>query len=188
MESPVRRFLFGGAVSMSAEMTADWLDASEVRPVPDHQEVRTERAGGANRSLVVELDEALPGADITAAREHFEELCNADACQAGQLLSITPLAAADAVGDSAAGAIMPAPAVALSGVQLCADGTRVLVSLVLIRLQAQATDLLVTVYRPLPPLHAMEANASPGGADADAALAEHVRSTLVVHDWGLFVT
>jgi hypothetical protein len=173
---------------MSAEMTADWLNASDVRPVPDHQEVLTERAGGANRSLVVELDEALPGSDMAAAREHFEELCHADACQGGQLLSITSLGAAENSGDSAAGAITPAPAVALSGMQLRADGTRVLVSLVLIRLRAQATDLLVTVYRPLPSSHATEASASPVGADADAALAAHVRSTLVVHDWSLFVT
>jgi hypothetical protein len=183
-----RRPLFGGAVSMSTEMTADWLDASDVRPVPDHQEVWTERAGGADRSLVVELNDALPGSDIAAAREHFEELCNADACLGGQLLDFAPLATAGGAGDSAAVAVTPAPAVALSAVQLRADGARVLVSLVLIRLRAQATDLLVTVYRPLPASHAAEVSASPEGADADAAVAAHVRSTLLVHDWGLFVT
>ena len=43
---------FGGAIFVSAP--GGWLDASDVRPVPDHQEVWLERAATA-RALIVEL-------------------------------------------------------------------------------------------------------------------------------------
>ena len=69
------RPLYGGA--MSVELPRGWLDASDVRPVPDHQEVFTE-AAGAQRSIVIELVEPLDGtADALACvREHFEELAS----------------------------------------------------------------------------------------------------------------
>jgi len=171
---------------MSLECTATWLDGSDVRPVPDHQEVWTERAGGANRSLVLELNEALEGAVVDAVREHFEELCSVDACTGGQVVSVTPLSPTAAVAAGLGDSVVPAPAAALTGLQLLADGSRVLVSLVLLRLSKQSTDLLIVVYRALPAQQTTPVAASPDGAGDDAALAAHVRETLAVHDWGLF--
>lgn len=182
-EEPMRsvRPLFGGAISMPTEHTSGWLDASDVRQVPDHQEVWTEPCGHADRSLVVELLEALPGTDEEAAREHFVELC--DGCIAGQLVLMAPVLPVEQAEAGASGTVALAPAVAMSGMQQLADGTRALASVVLVRLHAQATDILVAVYRPLP---AAPSPAEAEAAAADAALAASVRTTLAVQDWGLF--
>lgn len=170
---------------MAAELTLDWLDASDVRPVPDHQEVWTEPAGRADRALLIELNEALPSELTVAVREHFDELYRVDGCASASVLSVEQLQPAQLSLSESERQLGHHPAVALAGTHSRADGTCVLVSLVLVRLQAQSTDLLIVIYRPIP-----EARLPPSSTDivADAALAASVRNTLLVQDWGLFQT
>ena len=70
MASSVRA-LFGGA--LAAALPDRWLDASDVRPVPDHQECFTERDG--ERSLVVEILERAAASDADCATFHFQDPC-----------------------------------------------------------------------------------------------------------------
>ena len=106
---------FGGAIGVSAP--GGWLDASDVRPVPDHQEVWLERAATA-RALIVELLEL--AADATdgdaAARLHFEELASANDAEGSavhQNLALEPLGATPRLRPAP-----PAPPQVLRGVQL----------------------------------------------------------------------
>lgn len=59
--------LFGGAIV--AAVPGGWLDASDARPVPDHQEVWLER-DGAERSVVIEILERVDATDDECAAWH----------------------------------------------------------------------------------------------------------------------
>ena len=58
--------LFGGALTCA--LPASWLDCSDARPVPDHQEVWLERDGKC-RSLIIEILELAEEATDDAREE-----------------------------------------------------------------------------------------------------------------------
>ena len=158
--------LFGGAMSILS-LEDDYLDASDVRPVPDHQEVFTQK-DSPHRALVIELLEMLSGSHPNDAREHFHEIAHRNnastqhikiAQQGIQICKRSQL-----------------PVVQLTGMQTLADGTQLHVTLCLVRIASHCTDLLVTVCRPV----------QQGVAASDNKFATEVCDSLAVHDWGLF--
>ena len=70
----------------------------------------------------------------------------------------------------------PTAAVELSGSQRLPSGTQLHVALVLWRLAAQSTDVLLSVSRPQ----------SPEATAADPPLVRALHASLRIHDWSLF--
>ncbi len=185
-----RRPLFGGA--LSCELPHGYLDASDVRPVPDHQEVFTAPHAADGRLVVFELLDALLDAPqlIDAAAEHFDELAHRNGATASTVHACRPLppataptaavadarAAADAADAADAPAAAAAAAVELSGSQRLPSGTQLHVALVLWRLAAQSTDVLLSVCRPR----------CPEATTADPLLVRALHASLRIHDWSLF--
>lgn len=108
--------LFGGALAVS--LSGDWLDASDLRPVPDHQEVWMER-GGSNRALVIEMLELVDSPDAEAAAVHFEEISRSNGAAYSSVLSSAAEAGATPAALRGAGALLT-----LHGEQVLGDSTR----------------------------------------------------------------
>ena len=191
--------LFGGAIV--AQLPDGWMDASDARPVPDNQEVWLE-PDGAERSVVIEIMESAECADAQSGEVHFHELANGNDALAHSVLYSAQLPA-----DALQPTLQAAPAFVVHGVQhLPRDGRnggRLLpagtsaalhVSLVVLRLATQKTDILVSINRQLAILVSMPAPSAPQSAAgvneedarADAELLEMVIGSLDVKDWGLF--
>ena len=167
--------LYGGA--LSAELPGEWFDASDVRPVPDHQEVWLEKAG-PERSFVLELLEALDGADDeTAAREHFAELASMNEALGFEVLS----AGGVADGAPVCATHGPLPTCILTGTQSLPRDVQLHVTLALVRLRAHKTDVLFSVCRPV----TQTAAAQPA---EDRRLLATLLNTFKVVDWSLFGT
>ena len=170
---------FGGAIFVSAP-GGGWLDASDVRPVPDHQEVWLERAATA-RALIVELLElAAYAADgDAAARLHFEELASSNDAEGStvhQNLTMPPTGATPL--------LRPAPPTGpqlLRGVQRLAEGARLHVWMAVVRLPRVGTDLVVSISRPV-----ADTAAEGVAATEDLELLRAVVASLEVRDWSLF--
>lgn len=171
------RPLFGGA--LSTELPSDWIDASDVRPVPDHQEVWMSPAAGALASLVVELLERDGGADDdgeaadAALREYFTGL----AAECGAALAT--VATVDAVPDVPARAALPAAtACVLTGTHgtVARNGglTTAHLAMGLLRLPPPlATDVLLTAC-------------CDAGTGAAEAVVRRALATFAIHDASLF--
>ncbi|XP_019837865.1 ran guanine nucleotide release factor isoform X3 [Bos indicus] len=86
---PTRDYpLFGGA--FSATLPPGAIDVSDLRPVPDHQEVFCHRV--TDQSLIVELLELqahVQGEE--AARYHFEDVGGVQEARAVQVETVQPL-------------------------------------------------------------------------------------------------
>jgi hypothetical protein len=162
--------LFGGALQCLIPSTL--ADASEFRQVPDHQEVFASPAG--HQSLIVEILELAPVPITGAAGVHFADLASDnDAAQSSILRDIVlehpP----------------PRPSVALlSGAILARKfgkdpPERVRIDLAVIRLEAVATDIVVSI-------NTTEENPENDPTfDPEAALT-HLIESFQVNDWGLF--
>lgn len=197
---PIPIDLFGGALRCS--LPEGWLDASDARPVPDHQEVWLEPAGGGDRSVVVELLERVEECgDDESGEFHFCELARTNEATRATLHSsarLPPEAVhSQALREQAVGYL-------LHGVQVLqprhegggsaplAVVVELQLRLVVLRLAAQATDLLVSVSRPTTIIDgngsAAQATGSPSDleAQADADLLAAIINTIEVCDWGLF--
>ena len=182
MESTATKPLFGGA--LTASLPANWLDASDVRPVPDHQEVWTEREG--ERSLVVEILERAEASDAECAAFHFQDIADTNDATATSIVSHGALD----VASLAASLHGSGPCLVLHGVQVLqkvADnlsssggGGNLSMQMAVIRLAPQATDILVSINRPCTTSSAAEHD------DRDYALLFEIVSSLEVRDWSLF--
>ena len=198
--------LFGGAIR--APLPAGWLDASDVRPVPDNQEVWTEPSGGADRSLVIELLERADVDDDSCGEFHFTELAHGNEAAQATLRSHAWLPAelirARRLGETTVGCLV-------HGVQLLQpdaggsgddrEGSPAVdlhVRLAVVRLAAHATDMLLSVSRPCVRrdghrgAHGTGAQKEATAPDddresrADAELLSTILSGLTICDWGLF--
>ncbi|XP_025720120.2 ran guanine nucleotide release factor isoform X2 [Callorhinus ursinus] len=138
---PTRHYpLFGGAFSASLPPGA--LDVSDLRPVPDNQEVFCHRL--TDQSLVVELLELqahVQGED--AARYHFEDVGGVQGARAMQVDSVQPLPLENLALRS-----FCQEAWVLSGKQQVAKD--VTAHQALLRLPRYQTDLLLTFNDPPP--------------------------------------
>ena len=207
MPTASTRELFGGA--LAAALPDGWLDASSVRPVPDHQECLTELDG--ERSLVVEILERAAASDADCAAFHFQDISETnDAMQATVVsasefnanalhpsvrtagpcfvlhgLQSLPRANNSNVGggssSSSSSSTAEADASAAAGDATGPTGRIELsVQMAVLRLPAQATDILVSINRPCAP----SCGAEQGLPDAELLLA--IVASLEVRDWGLF--
>ena len=182
MQNTATKPLFGGA--LTASLPVDWLDASDVRPVPDHQEVWTEREG--ERSLVVEILERAEASDAECAAFHFQDIADSNDATATSVVSHGALD----VASLATSLRRSGPCLVLHGVQVlpkAADnqsssggGVELSVQMAVIRMARQATDILVSINRPC--ITALVAE----HGDRDRALLVDIVSSLEVIDWGLF--
>lgn len=206
------RDLFGGAIA--ALLPDGWLDASDARPVPDHQEVWLE-PDGAERSVIIEILERPDCADAESGALHFQEVANGNEAVAATVLSSAPVAAGTlheglrACPAYLVRGVQELPRDGKSGGQRLPTGTtaKLHVRMVVLRLAAQTTDILVTVNRQVatsaaadgvaPPSSSAEpaaASAASEGGDgvsendvlADAELLDSIVGSLEVRDWGLF--
>ncbi|KAJ9451522.1 putative ran guanine nucleotide release factor [Diplonema papillatum] len=68
--------MYGGAMEMS--IPASFVDTSDFRQVPDHQEVWADM--DTNRSIILEILEPVEQSHEESARYHFNELAKANGC------------------------------------------------------------------------------------------------------------
>ena len=173
--------LFGGALSVHVPL--GWRDASDLRPVPDHQEVWLSPPSESEGTLVIELLEREKNAaddivECTCIVDHFSELaleCGASEAVVEFVTRVTTAEAAPLVASS-----HHATAYLLRGVHRSAGadaspGTvKTHVSLALVRLPFPLnTDVLMSV----------SSNDAHG-----SELAKTLLSTLMVHDPSIFVS
>ncbi|XP_064438901.1 ran guanine nucleotide release factor isoform X2 [Mirounga angustirostris] len=147
---PTRHYpLFGGA--FSATLPPGALDVSDLRPVPDNQEVFCHRV--TDQSLVVELLELqahVQGEE--AARYHFEDVGGVQGARAMQVDSVPPLPLENLALRSfcqEAWVLSGKQQVAKENQQVAKDVT---VHQALLRLPRYQTDLLLTFNDPPLPL------------------------------------
>ncbi|XP_045745852.1 ran guanine nucleotide release factor isoform X1 [Mirounga angustirostris] len=145
---PTRHYpLFGGA--FSATLPPGALDVSDLRPVPDNQEVFCHRV--TDQSLVVELLELqahVQGEE--AARYHFEDVGGVQGARAMQVDSVPPLPLENLALRSfcqEAWVLSGKQQVAKENQQVAKDVT---VHQALLRLPRYQTDLLLTFNDPPP--------------------------------------
>ena len=185
-----KRPLFGGAMSM--DVPSDWVDAADIRDVPDNQEMFFGKDNGA--TLIIELlgrKEEIP--DDAAANFFFHDL--ADVAEAtGRAVAATEPVTARPIGPP--DAIVNAVSQACHGTQQIAKFREtatndVAVFLQVIRLpKPTSTEIVLTLSAPQ--------RIAPGSSDkvfegntlaADAAQALFVQASasVAIHDLGLFV-
>ena len=81
-----QRELFGGA--MVVALPAEWQDMNELgHPVPDHQEVWCERAGGEGGSLIFEIVERASVDDDAAPQYFFDDVAEASGASSSRLVA-----------------------------------------------------------------------------------------------------
>jgi hypothetical protein len=170
--------LFGGALNVV--LPSGWLDCSDARPVPDHQEVWLE-AEGHSRSIIIEiLERAEEASDDKCAIYHFVDIAEANGA-AEQRIAFTDRLPAEALRPSLGQAA--GPSYILHGVQVLppagaagrlgreasemaqsgggaasagasdampAGSVQLELALAVVRLPRQRTDLLVSVNRGRP--------------------------------------
>ncbi|KAF2011711.1 Mog1p/PsbP-like protein [Aaosphaeria arxii CBS 175.79] len=175
--------LYGGAITV--DFPTGFGDASNIRQIPDHQEVWLDADGYS--SIVVDILEYVnKTSDEEALQYHFHDLI-------------------DGTGDSTnmleqASASMPKtpnkPVYTLSFIQTPQPNPRkkepefVAIHLILLRLKEQATDIMVTVNLP----HYANEYVKAGEGDAGVtplmrsgeAVAKRILESFQVNDWGLF--
>nr|XP_012417179.1 PREDICTED: ran guanine nucleotide release factor isoform X2 [Odobenus rosmarus divergens] len=177
---PTRHYpLFGGAFSASLPPGA--LDVSDLRPVPDNQEVFCHRV--TDQSLVVELLELqahVQGEE--AARYHFEDVGGVQGARAMQVDSVQPLPLENLALRSfcqEAWVLSGKQQVAKENQQVAKDVT---VHQALLRLPRYQTDLLLTFNDP--PLSLSPENLSlPPWSLGDF---EQLVTSLTLHDPNIF--
>ncbi|KAL8780429.1 MAG: hypothetical protein Q9194_000928 [Teloschistes cf. exilis] len=164
--------LFGGAIT--ANVPAGYADVSNIREVPDHQEIYLDASGFS--SIVIEIAERVtdPPTDDEALRFHFEDI----------------------VDEQDSSRIWPTttPSPATNGNTRALTPTLVAILLTLIRLEPQSTDLIVTVNIPHIPGHQEPTDGSVNFEEGKfgsmvqegVRVRDEVWRTLEVKDWGLF--
>lgn len=185
---------------MSIRVPSEFTDVSQVRPVPDNQEVFSHAE--TDRSVIVELvqqESGVSSSDALPARFHFGALCrDSGAIQARILESIeltTDVLSTLRAEDTNLHASVVYGAIMVSKYKDNEEyANQVIVSLACIRLPRVTTDVLVVYNDPIM-LHPMSSSARLGSTVADpentnvadrASLLNAVVGTLEVHDWSLF--
>uniref|UniRef100_A0A7S2YGC5 Mog1p/PsbP-like protein n=1 Tax=Entomoneis paludosa TaxID=265537 RepID=A0A7S2YGC5_9STRA len=190
MSNSTVRPLYGGAIT--CQIPQGWLDASDVRQVPDHQECWQDPQTGA--LLVIEiLDYQTSVSNETAAQFFYTDLAESNGISSAQDLQFTPILPPTATSSTLPG--FPPDSILcvgtghqkiVQGKEFDSFGNRrelpdaqwVAIHLALVRLPNVTTDLLVTLSTP--------AESNPQQGDASQAVFQAIFSTLQIRDWGLF--
>ena len=163
--------LFGGALEISLLDGAEYVDASQLRQVPDNQECFVSEAD-ANRSIIVELLELQEGPDEPAESHgilgHWRELAEANDAESAQVVKSVAL---DPLPDMERSVVYGVQVIPKYG--KAHDLHRVPVWLGLLRIPRVRTDVLVS-----------HCGGAAGEADEGrfVAMLESVR----ILDWTLF--
>ncbi|XP_073507106.1 ran guanine nucleotide release factor [Phyllobates terribilis] len=181
-----QRPLFGGA--MSAVLPPSVQDVSDLREIPDNQEVFVHPR--TDQSIVVELLEYQWGvSDPDAARYHFEDVAASnDAEGRADVLTVEPLPLAQLSLTRCSGAWT------LTGHQIVSKFSKraqntVMMHMGLLRIQQHNTDLLVTFNDPVLTDAASSSIPVPGASDSPVWTVDDFRRLLCslrLHDPGLF--
>ena len=175
--------LFGGA--LVADFPAPkWLDASDVRPVPDHQEVWLEPAG-AQRSLIIEILELAECASTASAEFHFEDLATSNGATSSRVIGSSTLdvkrlrpSLQKATGCFLLHGLQELPPTENTGLV----SSKIEVRLGVVRLDAKSSDILVSICRP----RGSTGETAAVDTAADAELLASVLSTLDIRDSAIF--
>lgn len=182
---PNPRTLFGG--SLAALIPEDWLDASDARPVPDHQEVWLE-PDGDERCVVIELLERAECSDMACAEFHFHEIANGNHATKSTVLSsksVPTESLHQSIRGSSSFVVHGVQAVPHDGSTHSTAGLHVHAAV--IRLATHATDLLVSLSRLDSRSDGIAAQAMALGANLeDSELLIALVESLEVRDWSLF--
>ncbi|KAI4187580.1 MAG: hypothetical protein L6R41_002725 [Letrouitia leprolyta] len=185
--------LFGGAIV--ANLPVGYADVSDIREVPDHQEIYLDASGFS--SIIVEIAERVtqPDADDEVLKFHFHDIVeeqdtgriwHTDVANLSLLPPNTPCYTLLAT-------TTPPPATD-GNVQRPLTPAFTAIILTLIRLVPQSTDIVVTINIPHIPGHQESsdgaANFEEGNfgtlVDEGVRIRDEVWRTLQVKDWGLF--
>jgi hypothetical protein len=184
-----QRTLFGGAIF--CEIPTEWRDVSDVRQVPDHQEVWQSRE---DEVLVVEILERQQVDDVAAANFFFTDLAESNGATRPGDHSFQPAAAPRMT--HAEGVV----ACAGVGFQKVAKGRGTdidgqprdnqginwtFIELCVLRLPRVKTDILVTISKPESNYN-VEPPVAMNSVISWSADFQKVLSTIQVRDWGLF--
>ncbi|OIT32539.1 PREDICTED: ran guanine nucleotide release factor-like [Nicotiana attenuata] len=197
-DSCTDRALFGGAISSTFPLR--FQDVSNVRQVPDHQEVFVDL--GRDESLIIELlDLKLDVADSGSATWFLQDLANEQDAEGATIIEQS------AVFEAPGLCYRNTPAVITTAVgQMAVSKGRqgreaqnlVKVYLANLRLKEVGTDILITAYEPLL-INPLSESASSVGAGVAVPAAQSgimpmaevfklAVSSFKVHDWSLFGT
>ncbi|KAL8844538.1 MAG: hypothetical protein Q9205_000030 [Flavoplaca limonia] len=184
--------LFGGAIT--ANLPSSYADVSNIREVPDHQEIYLDASGFS--SVIVEIAERVsdPPTDPEALKFHFEDIVDEHDTSrvwhtdVAQLVHLPPNAPCYTL------LATTTPPAAINGNVHAKTPSFTAVLLTMIRLEAQSTDIVVTVNIPHIPGHQEPSDGEVnfeerkfGSLVEDGIkIRDEVWRSLEVRDWGLF--
>jgi hypothetical protein len=207
-ESLVTRELFGGAIKLN--MPLQWRDVSLVRQVPDHQEcyqdctfkdgdkLSLEGTGGCLITEILAREEGVNDQD--AASFFFSDLAEANGDSVGEIDFQTVCTAGKGISDLRSRSSVSMPNLSKQckictciGVQSIdplknkevvevGKADRVRIELCVVRLQAEETDILLTLTMPLEKKGLKDSMQRNKHSD----LFLSILRSLEVHDWSLF--
>ena len=177
----MERQLFGGAIIVS--LPASMMDASDVRPVPDNQEMWFCSKG---QSVVVEVVERVPNLeDATSAAFFFTDLAEQNASSMRETNDARAIDASVLRDTRLVGSVC-------SGVQrihMSGRDVPVRVHVACLRIASEDTDLLLSVTTPIPEpgerADTQHDASTPLCAPGDEVIDTMIR-TLRIVDYGLF--
>ncbi|KZF18907.1 Mog1p/PsbP-like protein [Xylona heveae TC161] len=181
--------LFGGTIV--ADLPSAFVDASNIRQVPDHQEVYLDKDGYT--SIIFEITERVNdfNTDEEALSYHLQDIAEAD--EGLNILSSSTAHLPSLPDDTPAYTIL-ATQEPIAGHQVSRLSIRcTALLLTLVRLEKQSADLLISINVPLLkeefPDESVDLENGEAGTSLNAAMAyrERVLATLEIKDWSLFV-
>ncbi|KAF2130006.1 Mog1p/PsbP-like protein [Dothidotthia symphoricarpi CBS 119687] len=173
--------LFGGAITV--DLPSNFGDASQIRQIPDHQEVYLDNDGYS--SIVVEILEYVrKPSDGEALQHHFADLVDGTGDHTNILVQ----------SDEAMAKVPGKPVLALTFIQTPQPEPRrkipefVYVHLFLLRLKEKATDMMVSINVPH---YAGEYEKAQNGGETklmkdSATVRSQILQSFEIKDWGLF--
>ncbi|KAL8932525.1 MAG: hypothetical protein Q9216_006798 [Gyalolechia sp. 2 TL-2023] len=188
------RELFGGA--MVVNLPNGYADVSDIREVPDHQEIYLDASGFS--SIIVEIAERVsePPTDDEALKFHFEDIVEEqDTGRIWQTDSANlPLFPPNTPCHTLLATTTPPPA-PNGNIQRPLTPKFTAIILTLIRLVPQATDIVVTIN--IPHIPGQQEPSDDGAVNFEQGkfgslveegvrIRDEVWRTLQVKDWGLF--
>eukprot|EP00197_Chlamydomonas_leiostraca_P012914 CAMPEP_0202864604 /NCGR_PEP_ID=MMETSP1391-20130828/4776_1 /ASSEMBLY_ACC=CAM_ASM_000867 /TAXON_ID=1034604 /ORGANISM="Chlamydomonas leiostraca, Strain SAG 11-49" /LENGTH=189 /DNA_ID=CAMNT_0049544361 /DNA_START=94 /DNA_END=660 /DNA_ORIENTATION=- len=189
MEALVKRELYGGAIEL--HIPARFVDISDFRPVPDHQEVWADAR--EDQSLVVEVVERLEAGNAECGRVAWQDAAEAAESSHSELQGVQQLGPGDVPHLLPSGVC--AYACVAHGVQTVSKGrqgadaaNRVEVRMAVLRLPRAHSELLLTLNSPLSISPASQSAQHAGAGErrayqASGPLLQAMLQTLQVHDW-----
>ncbi|PPQ65092.1 hypothetical protein CVT24_003053 [Panaeolus cyanescens] len=175
----IQRDLFGGAIT--AQTASDLVDASDLRQVPDTQEVFM--YPHSTISIIVEILQRVESShNDDAIRFHFESLAHDNSAQSSHIESISVIP--NERGDQTP------PAIVLHGEQDVpkfnhTQPDKVKIFMALYRVESKGIDLVVTFNVPI---EAVDQGAAVNSKEFEQAQKDFMAfsSSLIIEDFGLF--